>query len=58
MYLGKYDNVEIQWDFEKNIKNIDLKPFVMDLSHANFTKWVGHGQFHIKIEGQLLMTGV
>lgn len=30
----------------------------MDLSHANFIKWVGLGQFPIKIEGQLLMTGV
>ncbi|HBW35554.1 MAG TPA: hypothetical protein DEF89_09495 [Desulfosporosinus sp.] len=30
----------------------------MDLRHANFIKWVGHGQFPIKIEGRLLMTGV
>jgi hypothetical protein len=33
-------NVEIQYDFDKNIKNTDSKPFVMDLNLVFYTKWV------------------
>jgi len=51
-------NVEIQWDFDKDIKNTDLKPFVMDQNHANFIKWVERVQYHIKIGWQILMMDI
>jgi hypothetical protein len=51
-------NVEIQWDFDRGIKNIDLKHFAMVQNHANITKWENHVLFHIKIWEQYLMTVV
>ncbi len=48
-------NVEIQWDFDRAIKDIGLKAFVMVQNHAKSIRWENHDRFIIRIGIRYLM---